>query len=36
MTIDGAPLPAGRYALNPTAKLGDRVTELSGGVLTIQ
>lgn len=36
MTIDGEPLPAGRYALNPTAKLGDRETELPGGVLTLQ
>lgn len=35
MQIDGQPLTPGRYALNPTARLGDRVTELEGGVLTI-
>lgn len=35
MLIDGQPLTPGRYALNPTARLGDRVTELDGGVLTV-
>ncbi len=35
MLIDGAPLEAGRYELNPTAQLDGRVTELPGGVLTI-
>lgn len=35
MLINGQPLTPGRYQLNPTATLGDRVTELEGGVLTI-
>ncbi|MCC5896160.1 MAG: S8 family serine peptidase [Alkalibacterium sp.] len=35
MLIDGQPLTPGQYQLNPTAALGDRVTELQGAVLTI-
>jgi minor extracellular serine protease Vpr len=35
MLIDGQPLGPGNYALNPTAVLGERVTELDGAVLTV-
>lgn len=35
MLIDGQPLGPGNYALNPTAVLGGRETELDGAVLTV-
>lgn len=35
MLIEGQSLTSGNYALNPTATLGGRVTEIQGGVLTV-
>ncbi|PSL41068.1 minor extracellular serine protease Vpr [Planomicrobium soli] len=36
MTIDGQPLKAGRYLINAYAKDGDKETELTGSVITIE